>query len=165
MGGGTRRAGGAVPSVSLALAPGGHRRRLAGDGVANPACRPPRTVGQRVSRLRRDRARRLCLPVDVARRLARRLALPSGLHRRGVAGDPPLSVVPVAGPPRRLGFGALALPPGAAAGRRGFAGRRLFADEGALPAAVAAALGLRALRPGGRHRRFPAAGRPPWTAD
>src|ERR1700681_1985632 len=69
MGGGTRRAGGAVPSVSLALAPGGHRRRLAGDGVANPACRPPRTVGQRVSRLRRDRARRLCLLVDVARRL------------------------------------------------------------------------------------------------
>src|SRR5260370_20000860 len=128
----------------MALARAVQRRHLSADGAAHPARRPADTVGQRVPRVRGDRARRLCVPVDVARRLARRLALPPGLHRGALARDPALSLVPMARSPRWLGVGTLALSPGASAGRGGVAGGCLPADPRTLPVAVDAALGLRA---------------------
>src|SRR6266851_3301441 len=164
MGGGAHGAAAAVAPVRMALARAVHRRPLPADGAAHPARRPTDTVGQCVHGIRGDRARRLCVPVDVARRLARRLALPSRIHRGALARDPALSLVPVARSPRWLGVGTLALSPGATAGRGGVAGGCLPADARTLPVAVDAALGLRAQRLGRRYWRIAAARRPPWTA-
>src|SRR5437899_311318 len=136
----------------LAMAGVRHRDGVRADRAADPGGRPGEPAGQRLQRLRRHCSRCLRLPGDVARRLARRLVLPSRLYLGIGARDSFVSLVSLAGTPCGLGRRSLALSRRAVGGRGCPAGRGVAARRGVLRATPAAPLGFRALHPGWRRR-------------